>query len=282
MSPEHRAREPAGAGRGPDVGARLRREGRGGRPLALPAGRPALLASVKDLAEAERALACGVDLLDLKDPARGALGAWSRRALRRAVRKLSGRVPLSATTGDLPCRPQPLCAAAAAVAASGVDVVKIGFFPGSRREAIAALAPLARAGTRLVAVLFADRDPPLGLLPAFAEAGFFGVLIDTAAKESGGLRDLLPDTVLAAFLREARSLGLMAGLAGSLGEGDVLPLARLGPDLLGFRGALCRDGRTGGLDPDRVLRIRNLLARASAPEAARECRHERDPHPRSA
>ncbi len=247
--------------------------------LRLPAGRPALLASVKNLAEAECACACGVDVLDLKDPARGALGAWPPEELARAARRLAGRVPLSATTGDLPCIPARLRAAAAAVAASGVDVVKVGFFAGARREAIAALAGLARDGVRLVAVLFADRDPPLELLPAFAAAGFFGVVIDTAAKGAGGLRDHLPDAALAAFLGEARSLGLIAGLAGSLGADDVPPLARLGPDLLGFRGALCRRARAGELDPERVLRIRNLLVRASGREAARECRHERDPCP---
>ena len=55
----------------------------------------------------------------------------------------------------------------------------------------------------------------------------------------------------------------MVGLAGSLEEADVPSLAALGPDLLGFRGALCAGrSRTSPLDPGAVARIRALLERA--------------------
>ena len=39
---------------------------------------PRLLASVATLAEVDLALAAGADLIDLKDPEAGALGAWPR------------------------------------------------------------------------------------------------------------------------------------------------------------------------------------------------------------
>ena len=69
--------------------------------------------------------------------------------------------------------------------------------------------------------------------------------------------------------------GAMAiGLAGSLGLADVAPLAELGPDYLGFRGALCgRGGRTAGLDAAAIAEVRAAVRRcmpvAALPAAPR-------------
>ena len=132
--------------------------------LAAPAPRPALLASVADLTEVELALTGGVDVLDLKDPRAGALGAWPLPDLRAAVRLAAGRIPVSATVGDLPPDPPALVAAARATAATEVDIVKLGFFPGGDHRALAtALQPVAAEGIRLVAVLMADQEPDLDM-----------------------------------------------------------------------------------------------------------------------
>ncbi|MEX0712176.1 MAG: (5-formylfuran-3-yl)methyl phosphate synthase, partial [Pirellulales bacterium] len=47
-----------------------------------------LLVSVRSLAEARLALAAGVDLIDLKEPARGSLGALDPAVARQIVRSL--------------------------------------------------------------------------------------------------------------------------------------------------------------------------------------------------
>lgn len=232
------------------------------RPQLLlpPAARPALLASVADLEEAEVALRLGAEILDLKDPHAGALGAWAPKRLEAAVMRFGGRVLLSATTGDLPMAPTLLRGAAERIAASGVDVVKIGFFEDVGRDAVlAALAPLAADGVRLVAVLMADRKPDLDELAAFAEAGFVGVMLDTADKRAGGLRTHLGEKQLGRFVERARSFGLVSGLAGSLRVADIGPLARLVPDYLGFRGALCGGERTARLDPAAFRCVRAAL-----------------------
>ena len=61
---------------------------------------------------------------------------------------MAGRRPVSATVGDLPPERRALLAAAArATAATGVDIVKLGFFPGGDHRALAgALAPVAADG----------------------------------------------------------------------------------------------------------------------------------------
>lgn len=238
---------------------------------------PGLLASVASLAEMELALAAGVDIVDLKNPAEGALGAWAPDDLSAAValwrRAGSGAdlraAGLSATIGDHALDADAILPAARRTAQTGVPLVKIGF-PLPRANAgdalapvLAALAPLARE-SRLIAVLFADQAPDLGTLPLFAQAGFAGVMLDTADKAAGGLRRHLGRETLGRFVATAQGLGLLTGLAGSLAVEDIAPLAALAPDYLGFRGALCAEGRTGALDPARLALVRDVLGSRAA------------------
>lgn len=220
----------------------------------------AMLASVTDRAEAKLAAAFGADVIDLKDPAAGALGALPLATITQIVNDLAGRHPVSATLGDLPMVPAVLVDAALATARTGVDFVKVGLFTHpERRDCIAALAPVARE-VRLVGVLFADQGLELSLLDALADAGFAGAMLDTAAKNSGGLRTHLSDRDLALFVRRAQTSGLITGLAGSLRLDDIPPLAQLGPTYLGFRTALCRGhARTAPLDAQAFTTVRAQL-----------------------
>jgi len=229
----------------------------------------AFLASIASVGEIESALAGGADILDLKDPAKGALGAWEPPGIAAAVSVIHGRRPVSATVGDLPMEPAVLTAAVRAVSQAGADIVKIGMFEGPRRDCVAALAPLAAAGTRLAAILFADRNPDFALLPALKSAAFSAVMLDTADKSGGTLRDHMNDRTIALFVTAARSLGLRVGLAGSLTVADIAPLMRAAPDFLGFRRALCgTDGRTGSLDASAVAALRAAIDRQNRQSAA--------------
>ncbi|MGR9054210.1 MAG: (5-formylfuran-3-yl)methyl phosphate synthase, partial [Gammaproteobacteria bacterium] len=64
-----------------------------------------MLASVADLDEALEVLSVGVDIIDLKRPAHGALGALDTDTVAAIVDRIQGRCPLSATIGDLPMEP---------------------------------------------------------------------------------------------------------------------------------------------------------------------------------
>lgn len=223
----------------------------------LRRGRPAFLASVTNAGEAEIALAGGADIIDCKNPASGALGALSTDTVRKIVQRVEQQLPVSATVGDLPARPDILTKAAAEMAATGVDIVKIGFFGDEDpRRAIEALGVARSAPVRLVAVLMADRDPDFSLLAELAAAGFEGAMLDTADKSAGGLTSVISHGRLDDFVRLARSSGLFAGLAGSLREDDIPLLLRLEPDMLGFRGALCTGGRSHAIEPGRVGSVR--------------------------
>ena len=212
-----------------------------------------VLASVRSASEAALALAGGADLIDAKDPSRGALGALEPQAIREIVAAVGGARPVSATAGDLPLDPRVIISAVERIAETGADLVKIGFFAGAERTAcLPPLEPIAHRHP-LVAVLFADQDPDLELIARLAGAGFVGVMLDTADKTRGSLTAQAAPALLSEFVIQARRHGLLAGLAGSLGPAEVAELLPLGADYLGFRSALCADGdRRGELDLSRL------------------------------
>lgn len=212
-----------------------------------------MLASVANLAEARRVAELGVDIIDLKNPAAGALGALPVDEVARIVGDLDGRRQLSATVGDLPMEPARVSAAVAAMAATGVDYVKIGFFPGGDwAGVIEDLRPVAAAGVRLVAVLFGDSAPEPRWVETLARAGFAGAMLDTADKTLGPLTRVCEPGFLRDFVAATRAQEMLCGLAGSLRADDVPPLLALAPDYLGFRGALCGGNRVENLDPEAV------------------------------
>jgi uncharacterized protein (UPF0264 family) len=232
-----------------------------------------MLASVTGVDEAHIVLDAGVDIIDLKDPSQGALGALPLNIIEAIVQDVDGRRLVSATIGDLPMQPDLVMRRAEAVAATGVDIVKIGFF-GSKchLDCIRAVMPLASRGQHMVAVLFADEAPDLYLLPELASAGFHGVMLDTAHKNGKRLLDYLSLIELQGFVRLAKSLGLLTGLAGSLCESDISRLVPVAPDYLGFRGALCeRSNRAGAMDIFRVEHLLGVLYKCNKTQYKEDC-----------
>jgi len=219
------------------------------------------LASVTTLTEALAAVAGGANIIDCKDPSRGALGALPVATVAAIRAGLPRHILVSATIGDLPADPAEVTRAVQSMAQSGADIVKIGFFPGGDpRATIRALGVLNVAPVRLAGLLLADCEPDFDLIDDMAEAGFVGVMLDTAIKANGALRDHQSPAQLSQFVRSAQNRGLFAGFAGSLGLSDIAPLMRLKPNVLGFRGALCTHGvRTGPLDADAVRAVAALM-----------------------
>jgi uncharacterized protein (UPF0264 family) len=150
-------------------------------------------------------------------------------------------------------------------ASCGVDYVKFGLFPGGDPQAcFQALRPIALR-VRLILVLFADVMPTFDAVSAASEMGATGIMLDTADKHAGSLLTHLDASDIARFVAHAKAQGLMVGLAGSLKSADIPELLTLSPDLLGFRGALCRGGRSASLDPASCASIRALIPQIGPP-----------------
>jgi len=217
-----------------------------------------MLASVNCLAEAIIVEQADVDIIDLKQPALGALGALDTKLVRTIVNSAQLSKPISATVGDLPMQAELIFSAVEKMAATGVDYVKIGFFPeGDWLAIIQRLHELTQKNIKLIAVLFADQSPDLSLIKDFAQAGFSGIMLDTMDKQNGSLIQVMPLAKIQQFTEDAKQHKLLCGLAGSLRLQDIPTLLPLQADYLGFRGALCKQQqRTDTLDESALLAIK--------------------------
>ncbi len=218
-----------------------------------------LLISVSSLEEAMMAACCGVDVIDLKDPNRGALGALDPKAIRGIIAQLPDWT-FSATCGDRPFGPE-VVPVAGALAELGIDLIKIGLFPPIQlEETFSKLAPLA-GKQRLVAVILADlfEGDLEKTVAQIKEAGFWGAMLDVADKSRGALPEIWSLEEIERFVQLCRGLNLCSGLAGALSPRHIGKLLPLAPHYLGFRSAACVGGRNGPLSRERILLLRERI-----------------------
>jgi uncharacterized protein (UPF0264 family) len=237
-----------------------------------------LLISIVNEDESEPAVRGGADILDVKNPREGALGANFPHVIRSVCQNAPSGLPVSATIGDAPDKPGATALAALGAAVCGVRYVKVGLY-GTQAppEAVYLLKEVCRAvreheaGTKIIAAGYADAHkvgalPPLMAPGVAIEAGADGCMLDTAVKGEGTLFSHLGDDELGGFVRACREGGLLCALAGSLGEDDIPRVNRIGPDIIGFRTAACRGDRVQGtIEPQRVERLKSLISTNGSP-----------------
>jgi uncharacterized protein (UPF0264 family) len=236
-----------------------------------------VLVSVRSADEVAAAVAGGADVIDAKEPDRGPLGPVSAPTLAAIARAVPAACAFSVALGD-PAGPVELAEAFGGVrqlpACAADLVLKIGLARLGGRPALDALLEcgLQLSGTvsspaRLMAVASVDHGPtPDDVTDAAASAGIDGVVLDTWRKDGRDLFDWLDDPALVRWIERTRSRGLRTGLAGSLSQETIGRAARLGPDMVGVRGAACLGGRCGRVDEGLV---RSLVAAARSAFAPR-------------
>jgi len=224
-----------------------------------------MLASANSLAEAQLLATTQVDIIDLKQPEQGALGALPFDTIKTIVKLIESNQSISATIGDLPMEATLIANAVRQMITTGVDFIKIGFFPGAGwQETLSALNPISQQGHALIAVLFADTAPDIQIIHSIQQAGFSGVMLDTMDKKQGSLTQVMSLRKIQAFVTMAHQAGLFCGLAGSLRAADISHLQQLKANYLGFRGALCyQQQRTDKLDPEAIQHILSCFNRAT-------------------
>lgn len=218
-----------------------------------------LLVSVRSPREAQLALDAGVDLVDIKEPRRGSLGAAAVETIDSIARLVANRVPVSAALGELmEFDPHSIPALA------GIRYIKLGLagcaprsdWPQRWQSAWRALPD----SCGRIAVAYADwrsagAPEPAAVLDDATPAGCAGLLIDTWDKRSGDLFCHLCDSEIQQLAARARQAGLMFVLAGGLRGQNVKRARDLQPDFVAVRGAVCGSGRDGDLVESLLVRL---------------------------
>ncbi len=236
-----------------------------------------LLVSVKNVEETLIALNAGVDIIDLKDPANGALGALDLAISTQIVAKTQqynqlstinnpnfSPILTSATVGEQHNDLSHLMKSVMQRLAINVDIIKIAAnsleaIPNWQTKFDMQAITAAKASTKLVAVFFADQEINLTLLETFNKMGFYGAMLDTSVKH----KDLLTICTMQAlqtFTQSCKKNALKSGLAGSLKPQHIECLSEISPFYIGFRGGVCEsDVRNNDLTMHKVVKVKKLL-----------------------
>lgn len=232
-----------------------------------------LLVSPKDEGEALEAAQGGADIIDVKNPAEGSLGASFPWIIKRVREIISIKTDISATLGDLPNLPGTASLASLGAAVSGANYVKAGLMgPTSVEEATYLMECVVRSVSQLdppvkvVAAGYADwrragTIDPL-LIPEIAKrSGSQVAMLDTKIKDGKRLFDFLSERDLKLFVEKSHSMMLSAALAGSLQKEDIPTLLRLGVDIMGVRTAACegRDRVNGRISKRKVQELTDVI-----------------------
>lgn len=223
-----------------------------------------LLVSPINIDEALAAVNGGADIIDVKNPKEGSLGAnfpWVIKAIKDAV---DSKSPVSATIGDMNYKPGTASLAALGAAVAGAEYVKVGLFDIQTREQALDMAEHVVRSVK-------DYDPtkkvvisgysdykrinsiPVSELPAVcAESGADVVMMDTGIKDGRSTFEFMSIEELSRFVTKAHDLGLETAIAGTIKFEDIEPLNMISPDIIGVRGCVCGGDRNSAIRQELV------------------------------
>ncbi|MCW4019493.1 MAG: hypothetical protein NWF00_12590 [Candidatus Bathyarchaeota archaeon] len=238
-----------------------------------------LLVSPMDEQEALEAVAGGADIIDVKNPKEGPLGASFPWTIRRIRQVTPQQLEVSCTLGDLPNLPGSASLAALGAASTGVNYVKVSLYHlKTADQAVTFMQSIVKAvkdynpEVKVVVAGYADASrvgsvEPLSVPRIARDAGCDLAMLDTAVKDGKTLLDFLRAGELKGFVDEAHRYGLQSALAGNLKIGQLPVLCGLGVDIVGVRGATCAGGNrvTGHITKEKVKAIVQVIQNALMP-----------------
>ncbi len=226
-----------------------------------------LLVSPSSIEEARSSLSA--DIIDVKKPSEGSLGANFPWVIREIKRLAAGK-PISAAIGDNEYKPGNAALSAYGAACAGADYIKVGLmFDGAdrAREVIEAVTTAVKEefpGKFVVIAAYADCQrmgtiSPFAISELVADAGADVAMIDTGIKDGKSTFDFMDEEALGRFVAQNRDLGLKTAIAGSLKFKDIDVLKRIDPDVIGVRGMVCGGDRSDAIRADLVEKALSMI-----------------------
>ncbi len=242
-----------------------------------------LMVSVQNLDEAIEALHGGADIVDVKNLQEALVGS----AHPLTVKAVRDSIPMdrhaSVTLGVVPNQAGTVAMAVYAAGILDATSVKVGFMQTEYNQAVEVLLECREAlngfDTKLIGSLFADNPLYDGLdashmVNLAEDTKCDGWLIDTLTKDGRNLFDFIPESELRDMALSGKKSGMSTALSGHLKMSDLDELARINPDIVGVRGAVCQRGeRDSAVHRDAVAEFtRQLRLRETGKISVREAR----------
>ncbi len=235
-----------------------------------------LLVSPKDIEEAKAVIRGNADIIDVKNPKEGSLGAnfpWVIRAIKELVEKERGNgMEMSATIGDFDYKPGTASLAALGAASVGADYIKVGLFKiKTRQEAIDLLRGVVKAvkgfdpTKKVVSAFYSDYKrinsiSPFEITEIGKEVDIDVAMVDTGIKDGRSTLEFLSKDELKTFVAESKALGLDTALAGSITFEDLPVIKEINPGILGVRGIVCGGDREAQVRAELVTELRRKVS----------------------
>ena len=219
------------------------------------------LISLKNIEEISNQVIQEVDILDLKNPLKGAIGAWRVNNIKKVISLHKNKIKISATLGDI-FGDKEFLIKLKKFDCLGLDFIKFGLLSIDQKNLFEKLRMIESRvfKTNLVCVVFVDKKNHLNLvnnnLNYFLKCGVKNILLDTFGKKKGDLLNFCKTDYLRKFISKCKKKNIKIGLAGGLKEIQIPLIVKLNPDIVGFRSAICRSNkRTSSIDIKKIKKL---------------------------
>ncbi|CAD6493989.1 MAG: (5-formylfuran-3-yl)methyl phosphate synthase [Candidatus Argoarchaeum ethanivorans] len=228
-----------------------------------------LLVSPISVEEARIALDGGADIIDVKNPKEGSLGANFPDVIQSVKRVITK--PMSVAIGDFNYKPGTASLAALGASVAGADYIKIGLFDVQTREQASEMTERVTKAVKqydskkkVVICGYSDYNrinsiSPFELPKIVSDAGADVVMMDTGVKDGRSTLEFLNLEKLKSFIGSAHQYGILAAIAGSLTFEDIDVLKEVSPDIIGVRGCVCGGDRNSSIKLELVRELKERI-----------------------
>jgi uncharacterized protein (UPF0264 family) len=236
-----------------------------------------ILISAQNIQEVESILKEPPDIIDLKNPHEGSLGAPNISLVKKVHKKIepvSQNIEYSVAIGDFPYLPGTASMAAFGLSHIPINYLKIGLLgPSNLDEAIhlssevVSSVRLVNPKIKVVLVGYADHRKinqsvdPLTIPEIAYKSNADVAMVDTKIKDGTSLFSHLTLVQIHKFVSLCKDMNLKSALAGSLQFTDLENIKKIKPDIIGVRSMVCEkfDRMHGSIQTHLIRKLKRVL-----------------------